>query len=528
VLDKARVRTAAIVGVALLALLGAPVSVGAVPGFFPSVSMPVPHAWGAKPDLGYSQLSCSGLGDCTAIGAYTDRSGRYLPAADTEVSGHWSTPVALSLPPGVKPVVFVQGLRSISCPSAGNCTAVGELWFKSTPWQPVVAVETAGTWGAITTGLPLPAGASLGGLDAVRCSDPTDCVAAGWAGTANGPAHGFVDTETAGAWGASVVLATPSSNQVHGAVSTYPDSISCTSPTACVIVGGFEGPPEVSPTLGFATIESAGSWSTPTVFAPRGSAQVILGSVDCAAPGSCVAGGVAGPTFQGQVPYVVRLASGHWHGTILRYRYASPLTWSGNINAVSCASTTSCVAVGAVDNGDAGLGNTAQDGEFPAAYTLSGTTWSNAALLPMPRSGGRYSGGAQLDSIVCPVQGLCESTGVSSPAGASTQVAYPFDDRVLTKGADTAPYAPTRLTAVAHPGTFVVRWGPPTSDGGSPILSYRVIATSPHSPTLTCTTVANSCQLRGVRAKRTYVVRATALNAAGLRGHFARVIVRST
>ncbi|HUD69886.1 MAG TPA: fibronectin type III domain-containing protein [Acidimicrobiales bacterium] len=61
----------------------------------------------------------------------------------------------------------------------------------------------------------------------------------------------------------------------------------------------------------------------------------------------------------------------------------------------------------------------------------------------------------------------------------------------------------------------------------SPILSYRANATSPHEPPLRCTAVASSCTLRGLRAGGSYVVKATALNAAGVRGHFARQVVRS-
>ncbi len=79
------------------------------------------------------------------------------------------------------------------------------------------------------------------------------------------------------------------------------------------------------------------------------------------------------------------------------------------------------------------------------------------------------------------------------------------------------PGAPTGVSATAGPLRATVNWTAPTSDGGSPITSYRVtpyIGSSPQSPT-TVPAPAGSATITGLTGGTAYTFKVAAINAAG-------------
>ncbi|HLK45514.1 MAG TPA: hypothetical protein VKT18_05975, partial [Acidimicrobiales bacterium] len=141
--------------------------------------MPFPVAWAAPtdPTLSYADLACPTASTCTAIGAYLDTHGAFLPTADTEVDGSWQAPTSVALPKGA--TSYADGLRSLSCPSAEDCVAVGTAQSASPLIEPIVATETAGVWSDASTKVPVPKGTQLGYLWSVWCGSVGSCVAAG-------------------------------------------------------------------------------------------------------------------------------------------------------------------------------------------------------------------------------------------------------------------------------------------------------------------------------------------------------------
>ena len=91
-------------------------------------------------------VSCALAGDCSAGGFYSSSSGLRQALVVTETSGTGGTAIEV---PGTAALNTggSADADSVSCASPGNCTAAGFYQTKSA-WQPFVATETAGSWGA--------------------------------------------------------------------------------------------------------------------------------------------------------------------------------------------------------------------------------------------------------------------------------------------------------------------------------------------------------------------------------------------
>jgi len=233
------------------------------PGSPPSVTetapAPVPVGANATPQVGLSSVSCASAGNCTAVGDYTDGSGNGQGLLLTLASGSWTAHEA-GLPAGAASAAGVD-LTSVSCGSAGNCTAVGK-YFNAAGHQGVMLTQTSGTWatGAEAT---LPADAASNPnvrIDAVSCASAGNCSAVG---TYTDGAHddGLLLNQTAGSWGAGVKASPPPGAGTAGSAPNASfSSISCPSAGNCAAVGTYyDGPLH---TQGLLMTESAGTWAT--------------------------------------------------------------------------------------------------------------------------------------------------------------------------------------------------------------------------------------------------------------------------
>ena len=126
-----------------------------------------------------NSVSCASAGNCVAVGSYYDSSGSEQGVLLDEVSGQWSLGVEATLPSNadtVPPDPFVT-LSAVSCPSVGNCVAVGDYWGDN-PYG-LLLDEISGHWkaGAEASG---PGGSGLpGGLSGVSCPSVGSCAAVG-------------------------------------------------------------------------------------------------------------------------------------------------------------------------------------------------------------------------------------------------------------------------------------------------------------------------------------------------------------
>jgi len=130
----------------------------------------------------FTALSCASRSDCTAVGIYHVRSGRYRFFAVTDRRGVWGKALGIAAPIAGKKV-NLGGTPLLSCASAGNCAA-GDFYWTSSQSGAFVVSEKNGTWGKARKVRSTPT--------AISCPAPGDCTAA--------LARGYLLTERHGTW----------------------------------------------------------------------------------------------------------------------------------------------------------------------------------------------------------------------------------------------------------------------------------------------------------------------------------------
>ena len=284
-----------------------------------------------------ASVACASSTRCMAVGSYSN--------------GHFSRPMAVSWNGTSWQLTTVPAgdeMNSVSCPSAGDCIAVGqgphglavaEQW-NGTAWTvastpsglPALSAVTctsttfclavngaaALSWNGIAWSA-LAAPVSIGGLGAVWCGGSRDCMAVG----TGGPGSSVAEQWNGTAWR---VLRT---NRVDGL-----GGVSCTRAAACTAVGSWVSPGDQEQTL--AQRWNGKSWSDQAMPAQ----QAGLNSVSCPTLTFCMA--------VGNTPGLVGMAE-RWNGHHWLLTSVPGLGYGNELYRVSCTSPASCVAVGRED-----------------------------------------------------------------------------------------------------------------------------------------------------------------------------------
>jgi hypothetical protein len=183
-------------------------------------------------------VSCAAAGRCTAAGAYTSRSGGFYGFTVTQNKGRWGTAEKIRGAVNAGGAA-APGFGSLSCASAGNCTAGGSYSGRSGRHFQVFAVSrNAGRWG---TAAPVPGTAALNtgrnaDIASLSCGAAGNCSAGGFYTDSSRHWQAFVASQALGTWGtAQQVPGTAALNAGHFAA-TY--AVSCASAGRCS-AGGF-------------------------------------------------------------------------------------------------------------------------------------------------------------------------------------------------------------------------------------------------------------------------------------------------
>ena len=315
-------------------------------------------------------------------------------------------------------------LSGVSCISRIDCVAVGQSVVPSTD-EPIPVVEhwNGSSWSNEHAPLPRRSDSS-GGLSGVSCISSTACIAVG-----------FRYSETSGDLGSLAERWNGSSWSIQRtprlADGDQFDDVSCVSITDCIAVGG----------NGLAPIAErwdGRGWSVQNLHFgdPDGRPNALM-SVSCA-PGRCaVVGwdnvGICGegvyngydPPIIGSVPVFGFWTDRGW-SLVRRPNFACSNNGGDILNAVSCASATTCTAVGT------------------KVYRWNGRHWSVQAA-PI---------GGELTGVSCPSTDACTAIGsrIDTWDGrrwSTVQIPRPADAvaRELT-----AVSCPSRATCVAVGG----------------------------------------------------------------------------
>ncbi len=235
-------------------------------------------------------VSCPSAGNCVAVGYFftpVNGGGTGTMLIETLANGKWSVTSTPTLGSGARDS-FLYG---VSCASPTNCVAVGNTDAgDSSTDLPLVLTLAGGTW-SVTPG---PSLGSHGGLLAVSCTNPTACVAAGYQTTA-GSIKTLVESVSDGSW---TVTPSPGSG---GPTPTYGtrglNGVSCLPVPSCVAVGQLTGP---GPIVDVMTNQRWAMASNPNPDSKDGATGLY--GVSCTAPMSCVAVGALAKSFGSNAP----------------------------------------------------------------------------------------------------------------------------------------------------------------------------------------------------------------------------------
>jgi hypothetical protein len=342
-------------------------------------------------------LSCGSAGNCAIGGFYTNSSRRGRAFVDIERNGSWGKAMQVPGAAGLSGASGSVTLDSLSCPSAGNCSAGGQ-YSSDGDQQAFVVSEKNGSWGRAieVPGLAALNNGALGGINSVSCASAGNCAATGTYD--NGAPKAFVVSETSGSWGSAI--------EIPGgfAPATF-WSVSCPAAGNCA-AAGYSGSVTDEATSGPLVVsEKNGTWdSAIEVPGTTADGRSGAGPVSCASAGNCVAGGDYQPLVETPVQaFLVREKSGSW-GTAFAVPGLAALNVDENayVSSVSCKTAGNCSAGGFYEDGSS----------HQQAFVVSEHNGSWGKAIEVPGSGALNTGGsAEVIAVSCTTAGYCVAAG---------------------------------------------------------------------------------------------------------------------
>ena len=269
-------------------------------------------------------VSCASATSCISVGELSSK-----PAAERWNGSEWS----LMSPPNPTGAVAAS-LESVSCPSTTSCVAVGHS-HESGKQNVTLAEAWNGTSWSLQSS-PNPSeneGGSV--LLSVSCLSSTSCFAVG-----DGSKKIFTMQTLAESWNGSAWTLQSSPNPTGATRSTLLAD-SCSSSIECTAVGSGSPGPSGETTVTLAERWNGTEWSTQTTPNPPPHTEDVVTGVGCVASANCVAVGKNSYTEAGFVEA--------WNGA--EWKIISELNgYSGSFVGISCGSTTSCMTVGKREN----------------------------------------------------------------------------------------------------------------------------------------------------------------------------------
>jgi hypothetical protein len=359
-------------------------------------------------------VSCPSAGNCAAGGYYTDRATHQQAFVDSQRSGRWSTaievPGSAALNPHGNDWVY-----SVSCPSVDRCTAGGYYTDGSYNIQAFVASQQSGRWGGLIE-LPGSAALNTGGnavVLSVSCPSAGSCTAGGEYVDGLSRFQAFVASEENGRWGRAIKL--PGSAVLNAGGVASVNWVSCPSAGNCTAGGYYTDHAHRNQAL--VATERNGRWGnaikvpgTATLNA-RGNAQVY--SVSCPSAGNCVVGGYYADRAYRLQAFVATERNDRW-GNAIKVPGTATLNARGNADvlSVSCPSAGNCAVGGEYADRSAhfqAFVASERNGRWGTAIEVPGTAALNAG------------GNAQVFSVSCPSAGNCTAGGDYTDSSSSTR-----------------------------------------------------------------------------------------------------------
>ena len=220
--------------------------------------------------------------------------------ATTTTAAPATAPARALEPPAVAPPVPGTGsVSQVSCASSSFCMAVGSLEGGPGGTEALIDAWDGTAWSVLPS--PTVAGGTWNSLSGVSCPSPSFCVAVGSFEGPPGGIESLVEAWDGSAWSVTqgAVLNGGNWNRLN--------AVACTSASFCAAVGDAEGGP--GGTEAVAELFDGTAWSASTMPLVDGGRWNSLSAVHCAAPGACAATG----TYQSDQGDAA--LGEHWDGT---------------------------------------------------------------------------------------------------------------------------------------------------------------------------------------------------------------------
>jgi hypothetical protein len=360
-----------------------------------------------------SSVSCTSAGNCSAGGSYRDTSGRLQVFVVSEAKGTWGRAEQVPGTAGLNKGGEAE-ISSVSCASAGNCSAGGFYADASSHLQAFVVSEAKGTWGRAEQ-VPGTAALNKGGeaeISSVSCASKGNCSAGGSYTDASRHSQVFVVGEAKGTWGRAEQVPGTAALNKHGDAGL--SSVSCASAGNCS-AGGFYAEARLRRQV-FVVGEAKGAWGRAEQVPGTGALNkrlALISSVSCASAGNCSAGGSYADASGRRQAFVVSEAKGTWEraeqvpGTAVLNKGGDAL-----ILSVSCASAGNCNAGGFYADASSHI----------QAFVVSEAkgTWERAEQVPGTAALNK-GGDARILSVSCSTAGNCSAGGMYTDASRRLQ-----------------------------------------------------------------------------------------------------------
>jgi hypothetical protein len=297
-----------------------------------------------------TSVSCASAGNCSAGGFYTDSSGGIRAFVVSERNGTWGKAEEV---PGLAALgqgEFVIGRNtSVSCASAGNCSASGGYLDSADHDQAFVANQVNGIWRKAEE-VPGTAALNQGGeadINSLSCASVGNCSAGGSYADASGHPQAFVVSEKNGTWRKAIEA--PGTAALNTGGKAAINSVSCASAGNCSAGGSYTD--NSGHAQAFVTSKVNGTWGTahevPGTAALNQGGNAGIFSVSCASAGNCSAGGSYTDSSGHVQAFVAGQVNGTW-GKAEEVPGTAALNTGGQaaINSVSCGSAAHCSAGG--------------------------------------------------------------------------------------------------------------------------------------------------------------------------------------
>ncbi|HTW09687.1 MAG TPA: hypothetical protein VME46_19440 [Acidimicrobiales bacterium] len=287
--------------------------------------LPAPVAAASTPPAGsLAAVSCAGTTFCVAVGSSSTATGPRVALVE-KWDGHKWTKMTLTAPAGSSG----SALFGVSCPSTTTCTAVGEMATGHTSSAALVERWDGSGWQRQS--VPKEAGATSVVLFSVSCVTSSSCASVGDYYTTSGYSA-LAATYHGGDW-QLVTVPVPA----RGTPSAL-DGVSC-RPTSCTVVGYYFNRRVSNYSLPLAERLTAANAVAEDVPQPAGVTKGgQLQAVSCPAASACEAVGI-GSTGSGSAALAYRWSAGGWSDQTLPKTPAS-------LDGVSCPTLAVCVATG--------------------------------------------------------------------------------------------------------------------------------------------------------------------------------------